>query len=194
MAGGVGLPLRYWRRASRASREAAASTSSVPESLVRDLLTLAWRGGGRQECMTFWRASASARGRELSVGTAVRTVDGFPVVFQYGQPIPSFDVRAEVPGEREYLDLDGRWRFAFDPDEAWRRVRAGCWRVSTTAAGRSLRFRCRGTCTTRPGSAATTAAATARAPRFVTATPGTAPGSARRVPGRAGSSRSVSWG
>jgi beta-glucuronidase len=44
-------------------------------------------------------------------------VDGFPVVFQYGQPIPSFDVRADVPGERDYLDLDGRWRFAFDPGD-----------------------------------------------------------------------------
>ncbi len=45
----------------------------------------------------------------------VRTVDGFPVVFQYGQPVPSFDVHADRPGEREYLDLDGLWRFAFDP-------------------------------------------------------------------------------
>jgi beta-glucuronidase len=66
--------------------------------------------------MTRWRP-ASARRREPA-GTAVRTVDGFPVVFQYGQPIPSFDVRADVPGERDYLDLDGRWRFVFDPDEA----------------------------------------------------------------------------
>jgi beta-glucuronidase len=66
--------------------------------------------------MTRWRP-ASARWREPA-GTAVRTVDGFPVVFQYGQPIPSFDVRADVPGERDYLDLDGPWRFAFDPDEA----------------------------------------------------------------------------
>jgi len=39
------------------------------------------------------------------------------VVFQYGQPIPSFDVRADAPGERNYLDLDGRWRFAFDPGD-----------------------------------------------------------------------------
>ncbi|MBV9795315.1 MAG: beta-galactosidase [Actinobacteria bacterium] len=45
-------------------------------------------------------------------------MDGVPVVFQYGQPIPSFDVRADVPPERDYLDLDGRWRFAFDPGDA----------------------------------------------------------------------------
>jgi hypothetical protein len=49
--------------------------------------------------MTRWR-QASARWREPA-GTAVRRVDGFPVVFQYGQPIPSFDVRADVPGERD---------------------------------------------------------------------------------------------
>ena len=61
--------------------------------------------------MTQWRPVAARRGEPA--GTAVRTVDGFPVVFQYGQPVPSFDVRADVPGERDYLDLDGRWRFAF---------------------------------------------------------------------------------
>jgi beta-glucuronidase len=66
--------------------------------------------------MTQWRPASARRGEPA--GTAVRTVDGFPVVFQYGQPVPSFDVRAEVPGERDYLDLDGRWRFAFDPGDA----------------------------------------------------------------------------
>jgi beta-glucuronidase len=66
--------------------------------------------------MTQWRPASARRGEPA--GTAVRTVDGFPVVFQYGQPVPSFDVRAEVPGERDYLDLDGGWRFAFDPGDA----------------------------------------------------------------------------
>jgi beta-glucuronidase len=65
--------------------------------------------------MTHWR-SVSA-GRREPADTAVRTVDGVPVVFQYEQPVPSFDVRADVPGERDYLELDGRWRFAFDPDD-----------------------------------------------------------------------------
>jgi beta-glucuronidase len=65
--------------------------------------------------MTQWRPVSARRGEPA--GTAVRTVDGFPVVFQYGQPVPSFDVRADVPGERDYLDLDGRWRFAFDPGD-----------------------------------------------------------------------------
>ena len=66
--------------------------------------------------MTQWRPASASRGEPA--GTAVRTVDGFPVVFQYDQPVPSFDVRADVPGERDYLDLDGRWRFAFDPGDA----------------------------------------------------------------------------
>ncbi len=39
------------------------------------------------------------------------------MVFQYEQPVPSFDVRADVPETRDYLDLDGRWRFAFDPGD-----------------------------------------------------------------------------
>jgi beta-glucuronidase len=66
--------------------------------------------------MTQWQPVSAQRGEPA--GTAVRTVEGVPVVFQYGQPVPSFDVRAEVPGERDYLDLDGRWRFAFDPGDA----------------------------------------------------------------------------
>jgi beta-glucuronidase len=66
--------------------------------------------------MAQWRPASARRGEPA--GTAVHTVDGVPVLFQYEQPVPSFDVRAEVPGERDYLDLDGRWRFAFDPDDA----------------------------------------------------------------------------
>ena len=66
--------------------------------------------------MTHWRPVSA--GRREPAGTAIRTVDGVPVVFQYGQPIPCFDVRADVPETRDHLDLDGRWRFAFDPDDA----------------------------------------------------------------------------
>jgi beta-glucuronidase len=66
--------------------------------------------------MTQWRPASARPGEPAD--TAVRTVDDVPVLFQYGQPVPSFDVRAEVPGERDYLDLDGRWRFAFDPGDA----------------------------------------------------------------------------
>jgi beta-glucuronidase len=65
--------------------------------------------------MTQWRPVSARRGEPA--GTVVRRVDGFPVVFQYGQPVPSFDVRADVPGERDYLDLDRGWRFAFDPGD-----------------------------------------------------------------------------
>ena len=85
--------------------------------------------------MTHWRPVSA--GRREPAGTAVRTVDGVPVVLQYEQPVPSFDVRADVPGERDYLDLGGRWRFAFDPGDVglgdgW--MRAGFddsrWRVA----------------------------------------------------------------
>jgi beta-glucuronidase len=65
--------------------------------------------------MRKWWPTSARKGEPA--GTAVRRVDGFPVVFQYGQPVPSFDVRADVSGERDYLDLDGRWRFAFDPGD-----------------------------------------------------------------------------
>jgi beta-glucuronidase len=65
--------------------------------------------------MTQWRPVSARTGEPA--GTVIRRVDGFPVVFQYGQPVPSFDVRADIPDERDYLDLDGRWRFAFDPGD-----------------------------------------------------------------------------
>src|ERR1700744_3126625 len=66
--------------------------------------------------MTHWRPVSA--GEREPAGTAIRVGDGVPVVFQYGQPIPSFDGRADVPETPDYLDLDGRWRFAFDPDDA----------------------------------------------------------------------------
>ena len=83
--------------------------------------------------MTQWRPASARRGEPA--GTAVRRVDGFPVVFQYGQPVPSFDVRADVCGGRDYIDLDGRWRFAFDPGDAGT---SEGWMLadSMTAAGR----------------------------------------------------------
>ncbi len=81
--------------------------------------------------MTHWRAVSG--GQREPAGTAIRTVDGVPVVFQYGQPIPSFDVRRDVPQTRDYLDLDGRWRFAFDPDDIG--TRAG-WMLAGFDASR----------------------------------------------------------
>jgi beta-glucuronidase len=76
--------------------------------------------------MTHWRAVSG--GEREPAGTAIRTMDGVPVVFQYGQPIPSFEVRRDIPETRDYLDLDGRWRFAFDPEDIGTRdgwMRAG---------------------------------------------------------------------
>jgi beta-glucuronidase len=57
-------------------------------------------------------------------GTHVRSVGGTNVVFQYGAVLPSFDGWRTREPTREYLSLDGRWRFRFDPedtglDEGW---------------------------------------------------------------------------
>ncbi|WP_419995614.1 hypothetical protein [Streptomyces boninensis] len=51
-------------------------------------------------------------------GTHVRQVGGTGVVFAYGQVLPSFDGWRTREPTREYARLDGRWRFAFDPDDS----------------------------------------------------------------------------
>jgi beta-glucuronidase len=50
------------------------------------------------------------------MATEVRELDGVNVVFQYGLPVPSFDTWNRPEPSREYLSLDGDWKFAFDPD------------------------------------------------------------------------------
>ncbi|WP_275562859.1 glycoside hydrolase family 2 TIM barrel-domain containing protein [Streptomyces sp. 5-6(2022)] len=57
-------------------------------------------------------------------GTHVRDVGGTNVVFQYGAVLPSFDGWRTHEPTREYLSLDRRWRFRFDPrnrglDQGW---------------------------------------------------------------------------
>ena len=48
--------------------------------------------------------------------TTLRTVDGTNVVLQYGDVVPSFDGWRTHEPTRGYRDLDGSWRFRFDPD------------------------------------------------------------------------------
>jgi len=60
------------------------------------------------------RAMRAVRQRE-PMHTEVRDIDGTPVVFQYGQPVPSFDTWREREPCREYIDLNGLWKFRFDP-------------------------------------------------------------------------------
>ncbi|MEV6589736.1 glycoside hydrolase family 2 protein [Streptomyces acidicola] len=48
-------------------------------------------------------------------GTHVRDVGGTNVVFQYGTVLPAFDGWRTHEPTREYLSLDRRWRFRFDP-------------------------------------------------------------------------------
>jgi hypothetical protein len=49
-------------------------------------------------------------------GTHVRRIGETNVVFAYGTVVPSFDGWRTKEPERNYLDLDGEWKFAFDPD------------------------------------------------------------------------------
>ncbi|MDX3458975.1 beta galactosidase jelly roll domain-containing protein, partial [Streptomyces sp. ME02-8801-2C] len=57
-------------------------------------------------------------------GTHVRDVGGTQVVFQYGAVLPAFDGWRTHEPTRDYLSLDRKWRFRFDPadrglDEGW---------------------------------------------------------------------------
>ncbi|WP_405825849.1 beta galactosidase jelly roll domain-containing protein [Streptomyces sp. NBC_01390] len=61
-------------------------------------------------------------------GTHVRDVGGTNVVFQYGAVLPAFDGWRTHEPTRDYLSLDRRWRFRFDPadrglGEAWQSPR-----------------------------------------------------------------------
>ncbi|MEU0672232.1 SDR family oxidoreductase [Streptomyces sp. NPDC006172] len=61
-------------------------------------------------------------------GTHVRDVGGTNVVFRYGAVLPAFDGWRIHEPTREYLSLDKRWRFRFDPenkglDEGWQSPR-----------------------------------------------------------------------
>ncbi|MFE2422648.1 glycoside hydrolase family 2 protein [Streptomyces hokutonensis] len=50
-------------------------------------------------------------------GTHVRDVGGTNVVFQYGAVLPAFDGWRTHESTRDYLSLDKRWRFRFDPED-----------------------------------------------------------------------------
>ncbi|WP_329353119.1 beta galactosidase jelly roll domain-containing protein [Streptomyces sp. NBC_01261] len=50
-------------------------------------------------------------------GTHVRDVGGTNVVFQYGTVLPAFDGWRTHESTRDYLSLDKRWRFRFDPED-----------------------------------------------------------------------------
>ncbi|HHV55516.1 MAG TPA: hypothetical protein GXX55_08740 [Firmicutes bacterium] len=60
---------------------------------------------------TLTKAAEDTPARWPQPETSLRRVDGRPVVFQYGLPLPEF---AEA-GERERLELTGSWEFRPDP-------------------------------------------------------------------------------
>lgn len=47
--------------------------------------------------------------------TNLLLIDNVYVLFQYNQPVPSFDTWKEHPLGREYIKLDGIWKFKLDP-------------------------------------------------------------------------------
>ncbi len=49
--------------------------------------------------------------------THIRRIDGTSVLFQYGLPVPSFDTWQHREASRGYIDLNGTWRFRFDPED-----------------------------------------------------------------------------
>jgi len=49
--------------------------------------------------------------------TTLRTVDDTPVLYQYGDPVPSFDTWSGNADSRLHRSLDGQWRFSFDPED-----------------------------------------------------------------------------
>lgn len=85
-------------------------------------------------------------------GTHVRDIGGTNVVFQYGAVLPGFDGWRTREPTREYLSLDRRWRFRFDPRDRGL-AEDGTPRTSTTADGASSTSPRPGTCWTRPASA-----------------------------------------
>ncbi|WHZ03496.1 glycoside hydrolase family 2 TIM barrel-domain containing protein [Neobacillus sp. YX16] len=48
------------------------------------------------------------------MNTEVKSIGGTNVLFQYGEPVPSFDTWTQEERSRSYLSLDGKWKFAMD--------------------------------------------------------------------------------
>jgi beta-glucuronidase len=48
------------------------------------------------------------------MNTEVKSIDGTNVLFQYDEPVPSFDTWTQEERSRSYLSLDGKWKFAMD--------------------------------------------------------------------------------
>jgi len=53
---------------------------------------------------------------EEPMNTQVKTIDDSTVLFQYGQPVPSLDTWHLDEPARDYVDLDGTWKFTFGND------------------------------------------------------------------------------
>jgi len=61
-------------------------------------------------------ANAAAAAEDVAT---VQVIDGEPVLFQYGRPVPAFLLPETLPPQRSVISLDGEWSFAPDPDGLW---------------------------------------------------------------------------
>ena len=49
--------------------------------------------------------------------THIKTIDGVNVVYQYDQPVPSFDTWETREEGRNHMSLNGEWYFTTDPED-----------------------------------------------------------------------------
>lgn len=77
--------------------------------------------------------SRSAQRSTEPMETTIRTVDGTAVLFQYGQPVPSFDTWSGNAALRDHRSLSGTWRFRFEGDDDG--VEEGWQEPSTDVSG-----------------------------------------------------------
>ena len=163
-AGGLsGRPALSGRRAA-GGRHPAMGRCSCVRSLIRDCRPPArvQPEPGRRRCMTHQVAdvgvgtgagvSRRAAGEdtrvvELSCGVPVRAVDSVDLTSGWSQD------------ERDYLDLDGHWRFTLRPGDVGTSDRWSSGSFGQRPLAGCGGSRCHGICTARPGLAPTTAAA-----------------------------------
>lgn len=113
---------------NRSDLERTAETGSGfgedrPSVTKRDFLKMSAIAGGFSLASSGVMAQQGAESPDREPAeTEIRSVDGTNVVFQYGRPVPSFDTWRQDNEEREYIDLNGAWKFRFgrdgkDPEE-----------------------------------------------------------------------------
>jgi len=122
----VNLPVRATRRTVLAATAATAVTAALPRPASAAIAAPAYTP------ITPVPAVPPHGDREPA-GTRIERIGSTGVVFQYDRVVPSFDGWDRREPTRDYLSLDGRWRFRFDPaDEG---LAAGWHKPGTGTSG-----------------------------------------------------------